>query len=166
MFATKIREAGWGDTECGSGDGDTGCGTEGGSVKKVYVCSRASVPERVEAWRQLRAQGMAITSSWLEEGTKERADFGNLWQKVVEEIKDADALLAHFAPEDFPLRGALVEIGIALAFGKPVLVALPNVELTGPTLRPLGAWAHHPLVARYDDLRAALEQLGYGDLRI
>jgi len=134
-------------------------------MKKIYVASRAGVPERVAMWLELRRRGMVITSSWIDEPYENVQDLGALWLKIVEEVQGADAVLVYAALEDFPVRGVLVEAGIALGKGIPVHVVVPGGGLTGPSLRPLGAWANHPLVTRYEVLDKALDALGYGDLR-
>ena len=74
-------------------------------MKKIYVASRAGVPERVAMWLELRRRGMVITSSWIDEADEEVIDFGVLWPKVVEEVQGSDAVLMYAALEDFPVRG-------------------------------------------------------------
>lgn len=128
---------------------------------KVYVASRGTAA-RAAMWRDLRGQGMAVTASWIENADENTLDFTVLWPQVVREIHDSDALLMYAEAGDFPFRGALVEVGVALGAGIPVHVALAGVALAGPSLRPLGAWAHHPLVTLHEGLGSALAGLGYG----
>jgi hypothetical protein len=88
---------------------------------------------------------MRISATWIDEdGRGETADFGELWQRLEEEIKSSTALLLYVEPDDFPLKGALVEVGMAIAMGKPVLVFHPGVEIDQVTYRPLGSWIKHP----------------------
>lgn len=55
------------------------------------------------------------------------------------------------------LKGAILEAGIALGMGKPVIVCLPDgVKLDGPTQRPIGSWLWHRNVTRCDDLTEAM----------
>lgn len=118
-----------------------------GQPERFYVASRASVPERSAMWRSLRASGWQITSTWIDEaGEGETEDFGELWQRIMREIAAADALILYAEKDDFPLKGALVEVGIALGMKKPVFVCLPGVELQGRTFRPIGSWITHSLV--------------------
>ena len=134
-------------------------------MKKVYVASRG-LPERSKMWLDLRTRGVQITASWIEDPDEAAWDFTELWQEVVREIHASDAILAYVEKEDFPVRGVLVEVGVAIGAGLPVHVVLPGVKLEGPSLRPLGAWAHHPLVKRHDNMSDALAELGYGDISL
>jgi hypothetical protein len=110
-----------------------------------YVASRASLPERGKMWRNLRLRGLNITSSWIDEdGEGQTQSFEDLWLRIEAEVRSAVALALYVEPGDFPLKGALVEVGMALAFGKPVLVFAPGVELNPRDCKPLGSWVKHP----------------------
>lgn len=124
----------------------------------IYVASRASVPERSAMWRQLRdVSGWKITSSWIDEaGEGATADFSDLWDRVEREIAAAQRMILYAETGDFPLKGALIEAGMALGMGRPVIVCLPGVTLEPRTARPLGSWIAHRLVTRLDILPAAL----------
>jgi hypothetical protein len=98
-------------------------------------------------WRRLRAQGWPIVSSWIDEaGEGETADFEDLWRRVEREIGGAAGLILYAEPEDFPLKGALIEAGMAIGMGRPVYVVTPGVILDSRSRRPLGSWLNHPLV--------------------
>lgn len=123
----------------------------------VYVASRASIPERAGMWRLLRAEGAQIIASWIDEdGEGETKCFAELWSRIEAEVSRCDRLVLFAEPEDFPLKGALVEVGMALALGKPVIVVAPNVELEPRSMRPLGSWASHPLVRFSKDIVEAV----------
>jgi hypothetical protein len=123
----------------------------------IYVASRASIPERSAMWRKFRDEGYPIISSWIDEaGDGETNDFGNLWLRISREISYCDRVVLYAETEDFPLKGALIEVGIALGMRKPVIVCLPNVVLSGGSYRPLGSWVMHPLVRRIDCVSIAL----------
>ncbi len=123
----------------------------------IYVASRASVPERPAMWRALRAEGALIVSSWIDEsGQGETADFSELWERIESEIRSAERLVLYVEAEDFPLKGALVEVGIAIGQGKPVWVVAPGVELNVRDLKPLGSWSKHPCVRFSGSVREAL----------
>jgi len=111
----------------------------------LYVASRASVPARSALWRKLRADGWAIASTWIDEaGEGETQCFAELWGRVEREIRASDGLVLYAEREDFPLKGALVEVGMALGMGKPVAVVLPGPPFLEPrSLRPLGSWLYH-----------------------
>lgn len=98
-------------------------------------------------WRKLRDAGAPIISSWIDEdGPGQTQDFGELWTRIAREVTSADGLILYVEPDDFPLKGALVEVGMALAVERPVYVVAPAVKLETRSLRPLGSWASHPLV--------------------
>lgn len=123
----------------------------------IYVASRASIPERSAMWRRLRDEGWQITSSWIDEaGEGETADFTDLWDRIMREIAAANKLVLFAETDDFPLKGAILEAGIAVGMGKPVVVCLPGVTLEGRTKRPIGSWISHRNVVRCDTLHSAM----------
>lgn len=126
----------------------------------VYVASRASVPERSAMWRSLRDYNhYPIISSWIDEaGEGETADFGELWNRIALEIFRSRGLILYAERDDFPLKGALVEVGIALALGKPVAIVL-DFDPDGRTMKPIGSWIAHPLVQRASDVHDAFRRL-------
>lgn len=125
-------------------------------LNAVYVASRASLPERPAMWRGLRAAGWDITSSWIDEaGEGQTACFTGLWKRIEEEIRRSRGLILYAEEQDMPLKGALIECGIALGMGKPVAVVLPGVRLEPRSMRPVGSWLAHPLVSIHETLEAA-----------
>lgn len=122
----------------------------------IYVASRV---KQAEVWKAYRARGWKINASWIDEaGEGETADFGDLWERIRGEIARSHTLVFYAAGvEDFPFKGALVEVGMALAMGKPVLVALENVTLDGRTMRPVGSWLLDRKVQRFDTLEEAMD---------
>lgn len=115
----------------------------------IYVASRVKHADR---WLAARAAGARINSSWIDEaGDGETGDFGELWERIAREVAAADALMLYAADGDFPLKGALVEVGIAIQCGKPIYLCMPGVVVEGRTSRPIGSWINHPLVTRIDD---------------
>lgn len=122
----------------------------------IYVASRV---KQAEVWKAYRARGWKINASWIDEaGEGETADFGELWERIRGEIERSHALVFYAGGvEDFPFKGALVEVGMALAMGKPVIVALENVMLDGRTMRPVGSWLLDRKVIRCDTLEEAME---------
>ena len=126
-------------------------------MRGIYVASRVV---RAPLWRKLRdVIGYPIISTWIDEdGEGETASFAELWERVRREIQSCKALVfyAH-GVEDFPFKGALVEVGIAFAFDKPVFVCINDVMLDGRTLRPLGSWALDSRVTMCDTLEQALD---------
>lgn len=115
--------------------------------RRIYVASR-TLPARCEMWRRLRKEGANIVSSWIDEaGLGQTADLGELWVRIEEEIENSDCLLLYVESEDFPLKGALVEVGMALASSTPILIVAPDCEFVAPSFRPIGSWIKHPLVS-------------------
>lgn len=132
-------------------------------MKPIYVASRASVPERPAMWRKLRdAHGWNITSTWIDEaGEGETGDFAELWTRIEAEIDKSEGLILFAKQADFPLKGALIEVGMAIGMRKPVAVCLSGPPfLEARSLRPVGSWLQHPRVRLFhgdDTLRAAYE---------
>jgi hypothetical protein len=125
--------------------------------KSTYVASRATL-ERAEMWRDARSRGWNIISTWIDEaGEGETGSFTELWARIGAEIAICDRLIFFATTEDFPLKGALVEVGMALALNRPVLCVLPGVALEGRTYRPVGSWLEHRLVSRHPNLYSALD---------
>lgn len=126
-------------------------------VGPIYVASRASIPARSAMWRELRSQGWQIESSWIDEaGEGETPDFTELWDRIMREIRVSRKVVLYAEQDDFPLKGAILEAGIALGMGKPVICCLPGVKLEGRTFRPLGSWIKHRNVIRCDWLPDAM----------
>lgn len=99
-------------------------------------------------WRRLRDVGCDIVSTWIDEaGAGETASMSNLWERVTAEIYAASRCVVYVHRDDFPLKGALVEVGMALGTGTPVIVVAPSVPITND-YRPIGSWLAHPLVTR------------------
>lgn len=131
-----------------------------GGAHGIYVASRASIPERPMMWQGLRLKGWPIVSTWIDEaGEGETGDFTELWQRIHDEIASSVGVLLYAEVGDFPLKGALIECGIALGMGKPVAVVLPSVRLEPRSMKPIGSWAAHPNVQSFDDLATAKDWL-------
>lgn len=123
----------------------------------TYIASRASIPGRAAEWRRLRdEEGHHIVSSWIDEDATGQLDFSELWMRVEREIAGAQRLVLYAEPGDFPLKGALTEVGLAIANQIPVIVVAPGVELEPRSHRPLGSWVAHPLVSFADTMAEAL----------
>jgi hypothetical protein len=129
-------------------------------ARGIYVASRASIPERGRMWRQLRSGGWPIISSWIDEDGEGATDsFADLWQRIEFEVAASCGLILYVEPSDLPLKGALVEVGMALAAGKRVFAVLPGIELEQRSMRPVGSWLAHPGVSITDDVLIALGAL-------
>lgn len=124
----------------------------------TYIASRASIPQRAAAWRELRdVDGYKITSSWIDEdGPGETVDLGALWERIAREVAKSERLILYVEPDDFPLKGALIEVGIAIANRIPIRIVAPGVTLDPVSYRPIGSWSRHPLVLYAPTMRVAL----------
>lgn len=102
--------------------------------------------------------GWKITASWIDEaGAGASSDLGALWVRIETEIARSERLVLYVEPEDFPLKGALVEVGMALAQRIPIRIVAPGVVLEPTSLRPIGSWMRHPRVVFCNTLEEALE---------
>jgi hypothetical protein len=128
----------------------------------TYIASRASLPERSEAWRKLRdVDGYLIVSSWIDVVTQplnadDTKPLHTIWENITQEVTTAERVIVYAEPDDFPLKGTLVEVGMALAVGTPIYLVLPGVAIEADTFRPIGSWINHPLVFLVDDMASAL----------
>jgi hypothetical protein len=121
---------------------------------RIYVASRVKHAAMWEAWR---AQGAPISSTWIDEaGEGETASLAELWGRIRDEVMGCDRLVFYATADDFPLKGALVEVGMALAFGKPIVAVLPGVTLEPRSMRPVGSWLAGEGVRIVSDVREAL----------
>jgi hypothetical protein len=84
---------------------------------RIYIASKTKHAPR---WRELRDAGAPIISTWIDEaGEGESKDLADLWNRCVSETKHATALVLYAEPSD-ALKGAWIELGVALAAGVPV----------------------------------------------
>lgn len=125
---------------------------------KFYGASRASNLARPAMWVRLRDEkGYDINSSWVDLALAGgAADLTELWSSIVAEIADCDCLVLYVEPEDFPLKGAFVEAGVALGLGKPVRIVAPGVPIAMDDFKPFGSWAKHRLVSFHSDVALAM----------
>ena len=108
----------------------------------VYVASKS---HHGALWRQYRESwrdvGVNVISTWIDEsGPGQTSDVSDLWLRCIAEASACDFLVAlHVEGEQW--KGAYIEIGAALASGKPVFVVGHH----------LGSWMNHPLVTVVSD---------------
>lgn len=114
--------------------------------KTFYVASRT---HHAEHWKEL-AKDFPIKASWIyEAGVGETKSMAELWARIEAEIKSSFALFLYLEFGDSPLKGAFVEVGMALAAGKRVYLLTKNLD-DWQFQRIVGSWVHHPLVTRLD----------------
>lgn len=88
-------------------------------TRPIYIASKT---RHAPKWRALRCQvrqHFRIVSSWLD-WPAHRAGDALLWQLCLTEVAAADALILYSQPGEIH-KGALVEAGMALGLGRPVL---------------------------------------------
>lgn len=106
----------------------------------IYIASKT---KHAWLWRDLRAAGAPIISTWIDEaGEGESADLHDLWERCISESKGCKTLIAYREPNDV-LKGAWVEIGAALANERPVYA----VGLDGFTISKYRGIQHFPTLA-------------------
>lgn len=129
-------------------------------MKPIYVASRASIPARVDMWIQLRAQGWNIISTWIDEaGPGQTDDMMELWLRIHKEIVQSAGVVLYAELNDFPLKGAYVEAGLALGMGKPVGIVMPEASKE-VVHRLMGSWTRHPMVTVWPNVRSAMKIIG------
>lgn len=118
----------------------------------AYVASRASIPARGQMWRDIRARGGAISSTWIDEdGPGQTTSMAELWGRIAEEICSSSHLVLYVERSDLPLKGALVEVGMALAVGLEVRIVTRGFSVTDNVGKLLGSWVDHPNVVFVSD---------------
>ena len=83
----------------------------------IYTASRT---EHAHRWRALREAGLDVCSTWIDEaGSKESRDLNDLWRRCFDEVAKASAFLL-YREEGEALKGAWIELGVALTQNVPV----------------------------------------------
>lgn len=114
-----------------------------GPKRGIYVASKIS---HAPKWRAMRDAGVPINSTWIDrDDPLDPDELSDLWVHCIREVQCADAVVAYRANIDEHLKGALSEIGAALALGIPVFA----VGLTGLTIH------RHPGITNLDSLDEA-----------
>ena len=91
---------------------------------KIYVAGKLEDKDRVRVIQaMLRNAGHEITVDWTTNSQNSRVQA----IKDLRGVADADILVAVFE-KDLPYKGTYVELGAALALGKPVYILGPNAR--------------------------------------
>lgn len=86
---------------------------------KIYMASKT---KHFQKWIDLRNNGVNIISTWIDEaGDGKTLDKKNLCLRVINEIKECDYLIVYVEEGEF-LKGALIEMGVAMGFDKPIIM--------------------------------------------
>lgn len=121
---------------------------------KVYIASKACHRPH---WRKL-AKLFNITSRWIYLDDKHIGttlgendlDYTKLWVECIEDVCKSDCVIVYCEYNEV-LKGALVEIGAALALGKRVYLVGDLVAYNAN-----GTWQNHPLIQFRDGSVAKL----------
>lgn len=115
----------------------------------IYIASKTV---HAEKWRALRASGVPILSTWIDEAGKgESPDLSDLWVRCINEAMRASALIAYRQPDEI-LKGTFIEIGAALAANRKVYL----VGFNDGTL----SFVKHPRCYLVKDISEALRMIG------
>lgn len=115
-----------------------------------YIASKVI---HANKWKVLREQGWPVNASWIDCGEYGAiSDWGEHWVKCIREAAGSTFCLA-YCEEDEVLKGALCEIGAALAAGKRVLF-VGNYEYVKAKRYSI---MEHPLVTKFAKLEDALK---------
>lgn len=114
---------------------------------RIYMASKT---KHADKWKALRAGGVNIISTWIDEaGAGESSDLGELAMRcILEASRHVDRVIL-YAEEGDVLKGAYIEVGAALARGVPVYAV-------GPVISQTSAFRHHPLWFEGGTLEEAL----------
>lgn len=100
----------------------------------------ASKTKHAGMWRELRKQGYPIIGTWIDEaGEGESASYEELSLRCISECRSA-AVTILFCQYDETLKGALIEVGIALAAGRSVFCVGGNNETMSRVFRKHANW--------------------------
>ena len=114
----------------------------------IYVASKTKY---AEMWRLLRAH-MQINSTWIDEaGEGQTASYSELATRCLNEVEKSCAVVLYCKPGDV-LKGALIEVGAALALGIPVYCVGACDSLSRVFVR-------HPLWRKCSSLHDATEAI-------
>lgn len=125
---------------------------------RIYVASKLIHAAR---WRALcdTTPHVQFHARWLkhnkigtEDSSKNATEF---WREDEKDIQDADLVIVYGELGEH-LRGALVEAGMAIAYGVPVFVIGSHPDY--------GTWQFHPGVKHHDTLDGALKYLAKHEL--
>ena len=114
----------------------------------IYIASKL---KHMDKWKKLRSKGVTFISTWIDEPNyinKNSPELVGLWEKYIKEASSAKALIAYLEPGEI-MKGALVEIGAALAHNVPVFLV---GEFDG-------SWQVHPLCKKCGTIKEAIEEV-------
>lgn len=119
-------------------------------MKRVYLASKLEHEPLLHDFRVSLRADVIVVSRWLDMTSFEKkgtpADFVWCWLVDENDVRKCDILVVFGKTED-QLRGALVEVGMAIALGKLVIAV--------GDCKSYGSWQYHPQVIRVDNFSQA-----------
>ena len=127
--------------------------------RKIYVASRS---HNGGLFLEQRRLGAKIISTWIDEWRPgQTSDMRELWVRIQQEIENSTDLVLYVPFSDSPWKGAFVEVGMAIALQKPIIVtfnfdASHKQEVSPEAHKIVGSWLSHPSVHICSTLKLAL----------
>ena len=123
-------------------------------MNTIYVASKTT---HAPMWRDLRKAGHNIISTWIDEAEPgQTEDMGELWRRIDIEVMNADALLIYRATPDEQLKGAYVELGMAMSNRVPVFAVGFDVGPVPSFIQYPILMNKTPIIVRYPTVSDAL----------
>lgn len=124
---------------------------------RVYPSSKV---KHAPMWRELQktVPHVFFNARWIKRAEIEKKeemdvrDYRDLWSECLEDIRNSDALLL-YAEDGDQLKGALVEVGMALAFGVKVILVTAVEDWY-----VYGTWMHYN-VTKCETIEQAMDYL-------
>lgn len=125
---------------------------------RVYPSSKV---RHAPMWRRLQQEvpHVFFNARWIKRAESQEEmdsyELAELWRECQQDVKDADLLLI-YAEDGDQLKGAFVEVGMALAYGVKVMFVTPVEDW-----HAFGTWMHGTAVQRASTIEEAMTRL-YG----
>lgn len=119
----------------------------------IYIASKAKY---APVWTNFRTEGWNIISTWIDFWEEDTiVDWSEHWVRCIREAGEADYTIAYTENGDI-LKGALAEIGAALAHGKTVFFVGTEKYVKEKRYSVF----KHPKVVMVDNLQQAFDWIG------
>lgn len=107
-------------------------------MPKIYIASKT---KHASKWILLRERGVNIISTWIDEAApNDSKDLSDLCQRMIKECNECDAIVVYKDNDGEILKGAFLEMGIALSQQNKL------IYLVGEILPNGSAFTHSPKI--------------------